>query len=79
MRLGNGAKVELHDGMHGHARHWRFVSHSTLNAFSRAAFGPWEKGEEAVHVWSMSSGTVKDEAHGDHLGEQEAMLLEKGL
>jgi len=27
----------------------------------------------------MSSGPVKDEAHGDHLGELEAMLLEKGL
>jgi len=71
--------VELHDEMHGQARHWRFVSHSTLNAFSGAAFGPWEKGEEAVHVGSMGSGAVKDEAHGDHLGELEAVLLEKGL
>jgi len=27
----------------------------------------------------MGSGAVKDEAHGDHLGELEAVLLEKGL
>jgi hypothetical protein len=41
----------------------------------------WAVGEreEDVHVGSMSSGPVKDQAHGDHLGELEAMLLEEGL
>ncbi len=79
VRFGRGARVQKHGLIHGHARHWRFVSHSTLNAFSRAAFGPWEKGEEDVHVGSIGSGAVKDEAHGDHLRELEAVLLEKGL